>query len=78
MADDVLPPAPLDYRTPFFDVTAEEWPDRHAAAGYVRKMHELDLARAEQPPEVHVTLTGVPGHFVQVPGTGVTAYHVSP
>lgn len=80
MADAFDPsvPVPMDLRTPFFDVTAENWPDRHAAGGYVRLMHSLDMRRAAQPPAVHVTVAGVPGHFITAPGGRTVAYQVTP
>jgi hypothetical protein len=60
----------LDCEAAALDGLVAEWPDQDNARELVKGLHGLELERAAQPPEVHVTITppggqqAVPGHFV--------------
>jgi hypothetical protein len=66
-------PVALDDRAPWFEWAVENWPDRETARETERAVHRREIARAAQPPVVHVTVPGVPGHFTGRPG-GPVAY----
>jgi hypothetical protein len=60
-------PVALELRAPLLDRMlgeAEGWPDRDTVALCREVLTRSDLARAARPPDVHVTVAGVPGHFM--------------
>lgn len=67
----------LDARAPLFDDLMEAWPDPATVRHCREVVHWMDLQRAAQPPEIHVTVPGVPGHFTGQPG-GPVAYLPGP
>lgn len=78
-------PVPLDYDLPLdFAPLADAWrsgPDerRRAAARHLENaVHAADIRRAAKPPEISVTLQGVPGTISTRPGSGTVAWKVSP
>jgi hypothetical protein len=69
-------PVPLDCRPTDFNNLYEAWPDRETARIYWEFVHAADVWRAANPPEINVTLPGLPGPLTTVPGTGVVAWTV--
>lgn len=77
MQPDVLDPStPIacDARSPWLDKLIHDWADKDTSLDVIQALHRLDLVRAAQPPVVNVTVTGVPGYFSHVAGTGDVSY----
>jgi hypothetical protein len=74
---DTSVPVALDDRAPWFEWMAEKWPDRATVIHCHEVVRRLEVERAAQPPEIHVTVPGVPGHFTGQPG-GPVAYLPDP
>lgn len=60
-------PVELELRSPLLDGLLGEaegcWPDRSTVALCREVLIRADLVRAARPPDVHVTVAGVPGEF---------------
>lgn len=69
-------PVPLDVKPQGFNDLYAEWPDRETARLYWEYVHEADVRRAANPPEISVTLPGLPGIISAVPGSGMVAWKV--
>jgi hypothetical protein len=70
-------PVPIDADLPLdFDVIAEGWPGRETARRLRTSVHAADIRRAANPPEISVTLPGLPGQVTTVPGSGEVAWKV--
>jgi hypothetical protein len=61
-------PPPCPGRT-IFDALADSWPDQVLMRAHTEALHQLDLARAAQPPVLNVTV---------VSDTGPLNYQVDP
>jgi hypothetical protein len=68
----------LDDQAPWFDWMTEAWPDRATARHCLRYVHLRDVERAAQPPVIHVTVPGIPGHFTGTAGGSEVAYEPVP
>jgi len=77
MQPDVLDPSiPIacDARSPWLDRLIHDWEDKDTSLDVIQALYRFDLVRAAQPPVVNVTVTGVPGYFSHVAGTGDISY----
>lgn len=67
----------LDYDLPLaFENVADGWPDRKTARQIENSVHAADVRRAANPPEISVTLPGLPGPLTTVPGSDTVAWKV--
>lgn len=54
-------PVELELRSPILDAMLGE--EEHGWRGLRETLVRADLARAARPPDVHVTVSGIPGQF---------------
>lgn len=69
-------PVPLVVKPKDFNDLYAEWEDRDTARIYWEYVHAADVRRAANPPEISVTLPGVPGIIATRPGSGTVAWKV--
>jgi hypothetical protein len=78
MSDPLSKSTPVlpDDMAPCFDDLVAGWLDWLTSRNICAVVHRMDVERAMQPPVIHVTVPGIPGHFTGVAGDPSVVYSV--
>lgn len=71
-------PVLVSMRSPVLDALLGEddgaWPDRATAAHFRQLLQAADLVRVARPPDLAVTVDGVPGRLTAAPGSAAVVW----